>query len=364
MTFILIFCFLWALFLSFFILSPLLSASQKRVLPSSKSNHNAKLLERKKNLFAKLAFGTCTDAHINSLSEDEALQNCVDVCEELEILGLNWKYHEKHSNELQKESGNSPLSCLFFILAILSVSFFLFSFSSGSFAQNLVQGSTEATKQTIPKNVKIPPATILPGTEFSVPSINQYILSPEQGQLHVYYVGMFSNDTKATKAQILLPFPKGISNVVLHSKESALLENAGEKSKGEIILNTPLDPEVNEIQGEFIVPAANGSADWEKNTLKTLPGVTIVMLNSESSKLNHFPKDFFSLNSDPQSKANSNENFSEQFVRVGNADSAFPEFEVVHIVPSRIFIYGLILFFAFFFVACFAVSLFKLRSSS
>ncbi|MES2614521.1 MAG: hypothetical protein V4591_03800 [Bdellovibrionota bacterium] len=240
-----------------------------------------------------------------------------------------------------------------------------------------------AEEQVVPQDVAIPPPYIQEENGYWVPSVNQYILMPAQGVLHVYYVGMFSNSFHAKSTKILFPFPKNIENVRLHSKATATLDTTN--SNKEVVLNTPLDENTNQLQAEFDLQAPSGSVAWKKNSLHTLPGVTILIMpeyngilrnmisyfypnvNVWPARITNFPQDFKSMLStdvlkpDASSKDQSGE-LSRQFIRVGDMTANFPEFDVVGIVPVRFFIYLLILAFLFFFAVACLISLHKLKS--
>ena len=333
MTFILISCLIWGFFISLFVLSPLLNAHKKIILHPLKNNHNANShwQEIKDQLFLKLALGSCQDNQINIMSEKQALNYLCDICEKLEGVGLSWK-------PINKESGSISLKFIFLLLASLTVTLF-------------AAHANESGVSSIPSDVVIPPPSILPDTGYWLPTVNQYILTPAQGILHVYYVGMFSNNFHAKSTKILLPFPKNITDVSIHSNAAATLEKVNGQTNDEIILNTPLTEGVNQIQAEFSLQANTGVASWKKNSLNSLPGVTIIMMTPKPAKIINFPTDFRSIPGDEI-----------QFVRVGNSSSNFPEFNVVGLVPSRFFIYLLVLFFACFFIAALIISILKLKS--
>jgi len=200
----------------------------------------------------------------------------------------------------------------------------------------------------VKSDVVLPPPTILPNTGYWLPSVNQYILTPQQGMLHVYYVGMFLNTFHAKGTKILLPFPKNIKNVSIILKKTASLD----KTNNDFVLNTPLNDDANQIQAEFSLQADAGSLVWQKNSLDVLPGVTIIMLEKGIGQFLNFPKDFKQMEN------------SNQFVRVGNSFSNFPEFEIIDIVPSRFYIYLLILIFFCFLITALVVYFLTLKKQS
>ena len=180
-----------------------------------------------------------------------------------------------------------------------------------------------------PKEVTIPPPSILPESGYWVPSVNQYVLTPQQGVLHVSYLGLFSNTFHAKSTKVLLPFPKNVDHVRLEPQTQATLETI--QSNEEIILDLQLKEGVNEIQGDMDLSTLTSVVHWQSNTLAFLPGVVLFMMPSQTAQLLHFPKDFHSIPGDQI-----------QFVRVGNDQAPFPQFTVENRVPSRAWIFVLI----------------------
>ncbi len=381
MTVILFVSLSWGVFLSLFVLKPLFTAHAKLLFSPTYKYHEEyqKDLVLINLLFAKIIHGTCTDEKIDCMPKQEALNYLYDICEKLEDLGVSWKQNLQLQNE-KKESGNSSLQFILALFMVLGILFFTTHYSGKIFAQE-----TKAQQASEPRSVTIPPPFILPDTGYWLPAVNQFILIPENASLHVYYVGMFSNSFHAKSTKILLPFPKNITGISIHAKDEATLDKIQNSSKDALILNTPLEASINQIQAEFILHADNGSLEWKKNTLDILPGVTIFIMpesdgilrnilshfylpvNIEPARIINFPKDFKSALSEDVLKPDANSNntsheLSRQYVRVGDFSSLFPEFNIVGIAPSRFFIYLLILFFCCFFAAALSISFFKLRS--
>jgi hypothetical protein len=349
MIFILSVSILWGVFISFFVLSPLLGAHKKQILKSMKENKNQlDLLEQEKTfLIQKIVTGQTSHEKINSFNEEDCYSALYKICEEIESYGVLWNHNLNSIAFEKKQSGHSTIQFLFSLFAIFLIAFSLIS--NRIFANEL-------ESQNIPANVTVPPPFILPNTGYWLPAVNQFILIPSQGKLVVYYVGMFSNTFHAKGTKILLPFPKNVTNVTIQSKDAATLETMSSENHNEIILNTPLDDSVNQIQAEFTLDAKTNTIQWKANSLPTLPGVTIVMMNEEDGKFLNFPKDFYSLKKDDLTKAHLqaselNTNSAKQFVRLGDSNSTFPEFEIQIFTPSRFFIHLIIAFFSCFFIA-------------
>ena len=362
MIFIFSLSFALGIFLSLFVLSPLFLIGKQNILMDEEKPifFDPQWIETKNNLFKKLSYGRCEEDKINSLTENEALNNLITLCEKLEFSGHSWK--ESLNSLSKKESGKSSISFLIIIACFFFASHFFYPFIQKSYA-------LEQNPQAIPDNVTIPPPFILEQSHSWVPSVNQFILIPDQGLVHVYYVGMFSNQLAEKQVKILFPFPKNISNLTIHSKETATLETNSPNHINEIVLNTPLSEKVNQFQAEFTLDAAEGKALWNSNSLKELPGVTIFILpetrgilrdlfpslNIWPARFSHFPSDFKSILSSnvlkPEEENTQTGELSRQMIRVGNLNSPYPEFEINGVVPSRFSLYLGILFFACFFGA-------------
>ena len=358
MIFILVVGGLWGMFLSLFVLSPLFSSSKKML---ASPVHFVHLETQKDFLFQKLIYGVCADKTIQSLSEKEGFERLVDVCERLDSVGKSWKPNLKKS-----DSGFFVPSFLLCLSIFLGV--FTLFFSHNIFAQS-------QSKMEAPSSVTVPQSIVDSQSGYWVPAVNQFILIPEQGSLHVYYMGVFSNDTSIKSAKILLPFPKNVTKVSLQTNQNAVLEKTDLSMN--ILLNTPVESGVNQIQGEFFMPADSGTVNWQKNSLSRLPGVVIFIIPEDfgivqnilsriNANLSIWPPRIVHLGDDFKTELSTkvlrapspnpdekNGALSRQFVRVGEASAAYPQFKVVGIVPSRIYIYFMVIFFACFFAAAF-----------
>lgn len=347
MIFTILISLFWGVFLTLFVLTPLLGVSKRILILDKTKNNNKKelLIQSKNELLKKIAFGQCQNSNFNSLSNEEAMEKLLDISEKL-------------------ESGKISLQ---FIVIVLTLICCLFSYPK-IFSQEVSPG------------VVIPPAVILEETGYWLPAVNQFILMPDQGQLRIYYVGMFNNQFHAKRTKILLPFPKNSEGIIINGSSSSVLES--DKNKN-VILNTPLQPKTNQIQAEFILKAETGVAQWKKNSLSTLPGVSIFIMPEYSGILRNmiskiikninlwparfqdFPQDFkmnLSTNILSQDSKTDSGQLSRQFVRVGGTFANYPEFRVIGLVPSRLFLILLISFFACFFAAAFFIFIFKLKS--
>lgn len=128
---------------------------------------------------------------------------------------------------------------------------------------------------------------------------------------------------------------------------------------------------MNQLSVEFSLPAIYGEVQWLPSDLFVLPGVAIFMMPEYNGGLRNLFSNFSdSVNIWPPRIVNIPENFksfagedpfdnssaiqlkakqvSRQLFRIGDSSSSFPTFDVKGIVPSRIPIYVLVVFFACF----------------
>lgn len=376
----LIICITLAIPLIFFVLYPMLSNfGNKDILKRSFVFQNETELKNililRNALFQKLIYGESELKEVNILSDGEIYQSLLVICtkfvdEELPIF----------PNEIKKpvniqENGNIKKDLLLLLAVVFG---FIFLFCN---MLSLKAYATEKEKnENIPADVVIPPPTILDKTGFWLPSVNQYILMPAMGEVKVYYVGMFTNTFQAKGTLLLLPLPKGFTDLKVIGARNATLEKNGEQENP--VLNLELTEGVNQISAEFSLPASLGTAKWQAANLQTLPGVTIFMMPEHNAALRNLLSNFFLtpnvwpprieniqpqfrsiLGSDPLDLSNYKlkdpNQLSRQLVRVGDKFATFPNFEINGVIPSRSYIYLTILFFAFFLFAVTAFSIFK-----
>ena len=375
MIIILILCLIVAFPIIFFVMSPLLSKNSRKELSRSFEGFTdegelRKVTQLRDAIFQKLVFGNSSDRNVEKLSEDDALKGLVTLCGRLQQAGLPWLPSQLKKPLLPKnlEEGSSLIGCL--VLSILT-SLCLFSlFHSQLIAAKEEPGNNiKSEKVTAPPDVTIPPPTILPNTGYWLPAVNQFILIPMQGRLHVYYVGMFNNTFHAKGAIVQIPLPKGFDDLQIFGNPNLIIEKSTEG--GSPIINTPLSEGVNQLSVEFSIPAFYGVAEWRPGDLFILPGVTIIMMPEYTSglrnlfskfsdliniwppRISNIPNSFRSfVGADPLDNNVSSQmdakQLSRQLVRVGDSSAAFPSFDINGILPSRAPIYVLVVFFAFF----------------
>lgn len=171
----------------------------------------------------------------------------------------------------------------------------------------------------VPDNVTIPPPYLI-GTEDWLPSINQFVITPQDGALVVQYTGIFNSSTLVDSAsdtkvvrKIILPLPK----------------YASIQRYVEIMFTG----QMQQIHETFTLPAKFGTFHWEAGDLPVLPGVTLIILNDRSAKISLKSANFIYDSSQ-------NSEGRRQYVRVSRSkDVEYPEFYLTSLIPSRMFIY-------------------------
>lgn len=158
--------------------------------------------------FKKLIYDLSNKVEIQNLTEEEALKALVNLCGRLQHADLPWEPSSLKNPKQEKETGSISIGALFYLLLI---GFLFFVGTQLSYAQaNPDHAVVNHEKVTAPSDVTIPPPSILPKTGNWLPAVNQYILIPMQGRLHVYYVGMFSNTLEAQEAKIQIPYQRAL----------------------------------------------------------------------------------------------------------------------------------------------------------
>lgn len=389
MNIILVLCLLIAIPLLLFVLAPFLSFNNNKLLSNSidgfsDENELRTVTVLRDHLFQKLIFGKSSNIKTNEISEEEAFKSLVVLCGRLQKAGLNWEPEkiEKPFTDENSENGFSKFEVLFIIFFSLSLIITIF-YSSSSTANESSVNNLQNEKVTIPSNVTIPAPTISSNLGSWIPSVNQYILIPMQGYLHVYYVGMFSNIPNIKEANIQIPLPYGFKDLKIIGNPDLTIEKTS--TEGTPIIRTPLTEQITQLRAEFLLPAFNGVVQWRPSDLLFLPGVTIIImpeynaglrnfLSKFSNSVNIWPPRILNAPSDFQSSVGEDlfdnevslpkknaKQMSRLLVRQGNSDTAFPSFDINGILPSRMPIYVMTLFLVFF---LFGVAMFFIFKAS
>ncbi|APJ03207.1 hypothetical protein [Silvanigrella aquatica] len=383
---ILILCFILAIPLLFFVLSPLLSSNSKKLMTQSivgfsSENDLRSVINIRDEILQKLIYGQSSNEHVEKLTEEDALKALVTLCDRLKNSGLACfpKQIKKCSNDSKNENGSSCLGFLIVVLVTCLSTIFLINFKLHA-AQDNVNANVNQKNVTAPPDLKIPPPTILPQSGYWLPSINQYILAPMQGGIHISYIGMFANTFHAKGALVQLPLPKGFVDLQIFGNPDLIFEK--NSNGGSPLLNMPLIEGVNQLSVEFFLPAHFGTVQWQSDDIHFLPGVTIVMMpeyfgalrsllsnfsqsiNVWPPRISNVPSSFRSfVGADPLDNSVTSQRdssvLSRQLVRVGDSAADFPTFDINGILPSRTPIYVFVVFLACFLFGVTMIFIFK-----
>jgi hypothetical protein len=192
--------------------------------------------------------------------------------------------------------------------------------------------------------------------------IHQFVLSPDQGQMRVYYLAMFRNNSAATTVKLRIPSPDGAKDFDFSSMTEATLDPG--RALEPPVLSTPAQSGINQIQGMFSVPGFAGTLDWNSSFFKTLPGVVLIILPQYHDVLSTVfgdafntigmwpprfvqgPEQGFELklsveqpnDRDPNYARLKNppQQYSYHLFRRGESDAPYPQFSVRGVAPSRL----------------------------
>lgn len=216
------------------------------------------------------------------------------------------------------------------------------------------QGPTAASS-------RIPPAVMREGVWYS--QLNQFVLSPREGALHVSYLSLFSNPDGSREANIALPFPAGLENLKISDNPMAVMADL--KTAWPVV-RIPVTAGQTELRAEFTLPAPFGRAKWNDPGLPRLPGTTLILLPEHDGLLRTMfenvmpgvniwpprivdaPTEFLTRRiqdtlepTDPNYEMFTRmpPQFTRHLVRSTTESLSFPQFEVVGLVPSRVPLY-------------------------
>lgn len=398
MIFVLVLCLLLALGLGLFVVAPIASSSKGLASAAilkgfSDEEELRQALRLRDALLARLANGQAGEAAVDALNESDAFGALVSVCERLRTAELPYlpgvaSARTTVSGGGAGTAGSATLTSLFiagFLSAGVSIG------SSRALAQALpnesapaassdgASGSASPSSETSASSMRIPGPTLVDGVAF--PVLHQFVLSPREGKLHVYYLGVFNNTDGLSELKVGLPFPKGFRELRIANRSDALFEASGSAFP---IMRISLKPGVNEIRGEFELDAPWGSVEWKSEGVPALPGTMLILMPEYESALRSLtenslpalnlwpprvvdtPDDFrSSRNQEEYNPADPNfemlsrmpPEFTRTLVRSAPDAKPYPSFRVVGLVPSRtpLFVLGAL------FAAClFGIAMFTM----
>lgn len=196
----------------------------------------------------------------------------------------------------------------------------------------------------------------------AIAQIHQFVLSPDQGQMRVYYLAMFRNNADSSQVKIRIPSPDGAKDFDFSSMNEATLEPG--RALEPPVLATPVKAGINQVQGMFTLPAFSGSLDWSSRFFKSLPGVVLIILPQYNDLLSTIFGDVFNSiglwpprfvlgteqdfdlklsveqpnDRDPNYARLKNppQQYSYHLFRRGESDAPYPQFSVRGVAPSRL----------------------------
>jgi hypothetical protein len=195
--------------------------------------------------------------------------------------------------------------------------------------------------------------------------IHQFVLSPDQGQMRVYYLAMFRNNSAPTTVKLRIPSPDGAKDFDFSSMTEATLDPG--RALEPPVLSAPAQSGINQIQGMFSVPAFSGTLNWNSSFFKTLPGVVLIILpqyhdvlstvfGDAFNTIGMWPPRFAPFDSGAQQGfelklsveqpndrdpnyarlKNPPQQYSYHLFRRGESDAPYPQFAVRGVAPSRL----------------------------
>lgn len=372
-----ILCFAFAAFSCVFILFPLFLDPTKDFCVTKKSSNPLKsqeefqaLIQDRNRLFLEMSF------HEEALLPEPLLAEALRVCAVLESVGIPWHTHLREDllekSKHPQESGWGRVSFVMVIFVVLSLLTFLRA------------SSHEDPRLPNLPQVSIPEPIVVPKTNNVLPAVNQFVFYPNLASVQVLYTGLW----RIPKSQnnhiltLILPLPNGFTKLSFDNPPAdALFLDQGNQQ--EVRLKFSSQPGIQELHARFELPAPLGSLHFGPGSLKTLPGVTLLMLPQGQSQLrfllenalnfgkiphtqqdqslennvdfppariHHLKPYFYAFHADGQQpEPNSTlleSQGSFQYVHVAQGFEPYPQFDMDGIPPSRVLLWA--------FVGCFA----------
>jgi hypothetical protein len=301
--------------------------------------------------------------HVATLTDEQALEALLRVCTVLKRLGLPHLPTLRH-----------------LVLAGLCSSVLLWQGLMGAVAQGQPMEPTQDSAPSAGDNSdnahggsRTLPGLVQNADGTSMSQVNQFVLSPDQGRVRVFYLALIRSE-KGEQVRLRIPSPDGATDFDFSGLQNATVEP--DRPTEPPVLNLPLQSGVNQIQGVFMVPASWGTLQWRSSFFQQLPGVVLIIMpeyhdilsNLTQNGLNFLgwwpprfaqtPADFELKRTLEQPNAsdpnyarlkNPPNQFSYHLFRRADSNAPYPEFTVRGLVPSRtpgyllIMTFGLIL---------------------
>jgi hypothetical protein len=353
--------------LALFVLAPLATGEESISATSLKGFADEKELRQalglRDSLLEKCVYGRTQEPLVDALDEREALEALVALCERLRTADLPY---------LPKSL--SRTIAVAFTAIVLGSASLISAPSSVALAQALPPEASADPSASTPASSaepRVPPPVPAEGGAVFA-SLHQFVLSPREGRLHAYYLGLMNNVAGATELSLALPLPVGFEDLKISNMPQAVLEASG---RAWPVVRAPVKPGIVEVRAEFSLPAPLGSVRWENSGLPPLPGTLLFLMPEYQSLLRNITENVFpSFNVWPPRVVDAPAEFrnvrtQEQYdpadpnfhllsrmppeytrnlVRVSDAPAPYPSFEVTGLSPTRVPLYGLGLLFGAF----------------
>ncbi len=357
MWIVLLLCLLLCIVLGTFVLAPLVGSKESLVATALKGfadeNELRQALRLRDALLEKCAYGTTAEKSVDALTEKDALDALVTLCERLRNAELPYL----PPRIVRSNSAPNLGALLFFLVGAAALA----SYMKGSvaLAQALEAQPTDApADETTRSDPRIPPPVSVEGG-FLFPTLHQFVLSPRQGRLHAYYLGLINNVEGLATAKVALPLPLGFDELKILNLPQGIVSPSGRSWPA---VTTALRPGVMEIRAEFSIDAQFGTAVWENPDIPALPGTVLFLMPEYASAIRNLtentfpglnlwpprlvntPSDFKSVRTkDEYDPGDPNFNllskmppaFTRNVVRTASTPAAYPRFEVTGLTPTR-----------------------------
>lgn len=366
--------FMFAFAIGIFVLLPLLSAANQVEFEYSyrgfaDEQEMRTVLDLRDAALHKLLFGKSAHPSLQLLNIEHCFEILVSICVRLQHAELPYL----PEGEILENPALHPTMPQMGALQTCLIAGFIFA-ASNFFTQSVLA-------QALPP-AKIPQAFVTESNT-RIPQVSQFVLSPRMGELHVFYLGVFSSPQAIPDGKISLPFPLGFQNLKLSNLPNALFD---ETSRTMPSFTSTIASGITEIRAEFDLNASNGKAHWENVNIPNMYGTTLVILpeydglihnavetflpdfNFWPARIVNVPTDFQSTRTveqfDPQDPnaellAKMPPQYTRNMIRNSAIPRPYPSFDIVGLVPSRTPLYGVVIIFG---SVLFGVSLYTIST--
>jgi hypothetical protein len=351
MWIVLLLCIALCLAIGFFVLFPLVTTAEGNLNFNAGTrgfadeNELRQTLGLRDALYAKLIKGSSGQSAVDDLSEPDALDALLSVCERL----------RKHDFPI--------FPALLLAFAVLCSNTVFLPTRAHAQSETQAQAQAPGQAQAAPE-LRIPSLYVEPSTQVGFPSLHQFVLSPRMGSMTVFYLGVFQASQGANVVEVGLPFPQGFTELKLSQSDAVVLAKGTQYP----VVQLPAKPGITEVRAEFVLPATFGTLVWQNPAVPALPGTMLLLMPEYQSALRNLTASFApSLNlwparitmepagfrservqeeydpKDPNYALLSRmpPEYTRNLIRTSVNPEPYPVFEVAGVVPSRTPLYVL-----------------------